>query len=62
MVMAIIVIAGFSGAWWLSILALPVFFSGLMGIQFSRIKLSKRRYRPGRTDHHTNARQVSAHA
>ncbi len=36
LMMAIVVIAGFSGVWWLSMLALPVFFSALMGIQFKR--------------------------
>jgi len=36
LMMAIIIIAGFSGLWILSVLALPVFFSALMGIQFNK--------------------------
>lgn len=34
--MAIVIGAGFSGLWWLSILALPVFYTALMGIKFSQ--------------------------
>lgn len=34
LMMTIIIIAGFSGMWFLSILALPIFFRALMGIQF----------------------------
>lgn len=34
LVMAICIIAGFSGLWFLAILALPVFFSALLGMEF----------------------------
>jgi hypothetical protein len=33
--MLIIIAAGFSGYWMIGLLALPVFFSALMGIQFN---------------------------
>jgi hypothetical protein len=36
LVMAIVIGAGFIGQWWLAILALPVFYSALMGIKFSK--------------------------
>lgn len=62
LMMAIIIIAGFSGIWLLSVLALPVFFSGLMGLQFSKMKVIRKTHRSGRTDLHTDAQQVSAHA
>jgi len=62
LMMAIIIIAGFSGIWLLSILALPVFFSGLIGLQFSKMKAIKKTHRSGRPDLHTTGRQVTAHA
>ena len=34
LMMALIVIAGFTGLWFLAILALPLFFSALMGVSF----------------------------
>jgi len=36
LLMAIVIVAGFSGYWWLAILALPVFVSALLGISFKR--------------------------
>jgi hypothetical protein len=42
LLMAIVIAAGFSGYWSLALLALPVFFSALMGISFSRTKMEKR--------------------
>ena len=30
LMMAVVIIAGFSGQWWLAILALPIFLSGIM--------------------------------
>ena len=35
LVMAIVIGAGFAGHWWLAILALPVFYSALIGIKFA---------------------------
>ena len=35
LLMAIVIGAGFSGLWWVSLLALPVFYSALMGGKFS---------------------------
>jgi hypothetical protein len=60
--MAIVIIAGFSGMLLLSILALPVFFSCLMGLQFSKMKTVKKTHKAGRTDLHTKTQQVTAHA
>lgn len=40
LMMAVIIIAGFSGFWWLGFLALPIFLSIMMGAQF---KYSKRK-------------------
>ena len=62
LMMAIIIIAGFSGIWLLSALALPVFFSGLMGLQFSKMKVIRKTHRSGRTDLHTTAKQTTVHA
>jgi hypothetical protein len=36
LMMAVIIAAGFSGLWFLCFLALPVFFSAMMGIQFKK--------------------------
>ncbi len=36
LVMAIVIIAGFTHLWFLAILALPVFFSALMGVEFKK--------------------------
>ncbi|MEP6793440.1 MAG: hypothetical protein ABJB16_03875 [Saprospiraceae bacterium] len=35
LLMAIVIVAGFSGYWSISLLALPVFFTPLMGIKIS---------------------------
>jgi len=35
LMMAIVVVAGFIGQWWLAILALPVLLSTMSGIRFS---------------------------
>lgn len=35
LLMAIVIVAGFLGYWSLALLALPVFFSALMGIRFT---------------------------
>jgi len=35
LLMAIVIAAGFSGVWWLAILALPIFISCMLGISYS---------------------------
>ncbi len=34
LMMAIIIAAGFAGAWWLGLIALPVFISAICGMKF----------------------------
>ena len=34
LMMAIVIVAGFSGQWWLAILSFPVFLSAMLGIKF----------------------------
>jgi hypothetical protein len=36
LVMAVVIIAGFIGNWWLSLLAIPIFLSTLLAVKFSR--------------------------
>jgi len=48
LMMAIIIIAGFSGLWILSVLALPVFFSALMGVRFNTHMTIRK---PGQASH-----------
>lgn len=36
LMMMVILAAGFSGQWWLAILALPIFLSTLMGVSFGK--------------------------
>lgn len=36
LMMMIVVAAGFTGHWWLSALALPVFLSTIMGVRFGK--------------------------
>lgn len=38
LMMAVIIIAGFVGSWWLSILALPIFLSCVLGLNFKKTK------------------------
>jgi hypothetical protein len=52
--MAIIILAGFSGLWILSILALPVFFSALMGIEFNKHITIKKASQAKRTQEVSN--------
>ena len=35
LMMAVIIFAGFTGAWWLALLAVPIFASALMGVSIS---------------------------
>jgi hypothetical protein len=60
--MAIVVVAGFSGLWLLSLLALPVFFSGLLGVQFNRWGMKKKASPAGHSLLQHDAGQVAAHA
>ena len=34
LMMAVVIIAGFTGQWWLAVLALPIFLTGLLSIRF----------------------------
>ena len=36
LIMLLIIVAGFTGLWWLAILALPIFFTALMGITIGK--------------------------
>jgi type IV secretory pathway TrbL component len=36
LIMLIVIVAGFTGLWWLAFLALPVFFSALMGMTINK--------------------------
>jgi cell division protein FtsW (lipid II flippase) len=38
LLVAIVIIAGFSGQWWISIFALPVLLSAMTGVSFKRNK------------------------
>ncbi len=58
LLMAIVIGAGFIGQWWLAILALPVFFSALMGMKFTKPQW-KRQSRASAVQEmqHANSRQ-----
>jgi hypothetical protein len=60
LMMAIIIIAGFSGLWILSVLALPVFFSALMGIRFNKYFTIRKSGQAGHS-HESSHRQPLAH-
>jgi hypothetical protein len=36
LMMLVVVAAGFTGQWWLAVLALPIFLSTVLGVRFSR--------------------------
>ena len=38
LLMAIVIVAGFSGQWWLSIFALPILLSAMAGVSFKNDK------------------------
>ncbi|MEM8585443.1 MAG: hypothetical protein AAGF87_14285 [Bacteroidota bacterium] len=40
LMMAIVIVAGFSGMWWLSVLALPVFISNMIGLKLWPVQKS----------------------
>lgn len=56
LMMAVVLIAGFSRVWLLALLALPIFLSALLGVQFGRAAL--RDVRKTAMDH---APQVTKH-
>ena len=43
LMMAVVIIAGFSGQWWLSILALPILLSAMTGVSFKTNKNTAKR-------------------
>jgi len=44
LMMAVVILAGFTGAWWLAILALPIFMSTILGVHFSKEEEKGQRY------------------
>jgi len=60
LMMAIVIVAGFTGLWFVAMLALPVFFSALLGISFNQIKTIRRRNTMASPDMKTKDHQVSA--
>jgi len=62
LLMGIVIVAGFAGIWWLAILALPVFFSALMGIQFHPMRWSGKQQHAGKTDAKRYLKQTTAQA
>lgn len=36
LIMLVIIVAGFTGLWWLATLALPIFFTALMGMTMGK--------------------------
>ncbi len=51
LMMAIILIAGFTHQWWLCLLALPVFFSALMGVELRKHFTVGRPKHAGKQEH-----------
>ena len=45
LLMAIVIIAGFSGQWWIAIFALPVLLSAMTGVSFKRDIISAKHSR-----------------
>lgn len=41
LMMGVILVAGFTGQWWLTILALPIFLSIMLGISFGKDEKKK---------------------
>ena len=42
LMMGVILLAGFTGQWWLALLGLPIFLSAMMGISFGSKKENKK--------------------
>jgi hypothetical protein len=59
LLMAVVIIAFFAGIPWLSILALPILFSALMGIRFQKQAI-KTEGRPSRNVTHTLSQEAQA--
>lgn len=34
LMMLVVIVAGFSGQWWITLFAVPIFFSAILGIQY----------------------------
>ena len=51
LMMAIIIVAGFTHMWWLCLLALPVFFSALMGVELRKHYTVGQPKRVGKQEH-----------
>jgi hypothetical protein len=62
LLMLIVIVAGFSGYWMIGLLALPVFFTALMGIQFNRKITAKQTQPAAQQDMNHSLQQHPSHA
>jgi hypothetical protein len=62
LLMLIVIVAGFSGYWMIALLALPVFFTALMGIQFNRKIIAKKTHPSAQQDMNRSLQQNAARA
>ena len=59
LMMAIVIIGGFTGQWWIAILALPVFLSTMMAVKFNINTPKKKTTRASETQtSYTNTKAV----
>ena len=59
LIMLVIIVAGFTGLWWLAILALPIFFTALMGMTLARKVTVKHTKQIGQQDAAHRVEQVT---
>jgi len=60
LIMLVILVAGFTGLWWLGILALPIFFTSLIGMSLGRNVTIKHTKQVGQQDASRRVEQVAA--
>ena len=60
LIMLVIIVAGFTGLWWLAILALPIFFTALMGMSLGKKVTIHHAQAEGMQDKSHRAEQATA--
>lgn len=60
LMMALVIVAGFTGIWLLALLALPLFFSALMGISFTKKAKAEAKVKVAHPDMRSKENQVTA--
>lgn len=62
LLMLVVIVAGFTGLWWLAFLALPIFFSALMGMTLEKKVTIRHKQAEARQERSHQSEQATANS